>query len=184
MATAVCALREKIGDEAMGGLQAFVDDARREWKNEVLTLTTERFDRRLGEGIGALRLDLAKAATLRAETAKDFAALRGEMAETRFSMLKWAFVFWIGQFAAVSAMMALLLRTTADGPATSFGQRPQRTRRYAAVHEQRLPGDVLAGIGREKHDRAFEILGLPGRPSGMRSTRYATHSASSYITLF
>ena len=40
MATAVRALREKIGDEAMGGLQAFVDDARREWKNEVLTLAT------------------------------------------------------------------------------------------------------------------------------------------------
>jgi hypothetical protein len=112
MATAVRALREKLGDEAMGGLLTFVDDARREWENEVLTLATERFDRRLGEDIGTLRLDIAKEhATLRVETAKEFATLRAEMAETRFSMLKWAFVFWIGQFAAVSAMMALLLRT-------------------------------------------------------------------------
>jgi hypothetical protein len=167
MATAVRALREKLGDEAMGGLQTFVDAARREWKDEVLTRASERFDRRLGEEMGALRLDMAKEfATVRAETAREFAAvrvemaamrtelraemagmgaglrteiagmgaalrtemagmgaglrtemagmgagLRTEMAATHFSMLKWAFIFWIGQFAAVSAMMALLLRT-------------------------------------------------------------------------
>jgi hypothetical protein len=112
MATAVRVLREKLGDEAMGGLHTFVEDARREWKHEVLTLATERFDRRLGEDIGALRLDMAKEfAAVRMEMASMKTDLRTEMAETRFSMLKWAFVFWIGQFAAVSAMMALLLRT-------------------------------------------------------------------------
>jgi hypothetical protein len=36
--------------------------------------------------------------------AKDFAA-------TRADLLKWSVVFWIGQFAAMSGMMALLLRT-------------------------------------------------------------------------
>ena len=50
-------------------------------------------------------------AALRMEMASMKTELRTEMAETRFSMLTWAFVFWIGQFAAVSAMMALLLRT-------------------------------------------------------------------------
>ncbi len=111
MATAVRALREKLGDEAMGGLQTFVDHARREWKDEMLTLAAERFDRRVGEEIGALRLDMAKEfAAGRMEMASMKTELRTEMAETRFSMLKWAFVFWIGQFAAVSAMMALLLR--------------------------------------------------------------------------
>jgi hypothetical protein len=122
MAAVVRALREKLGDEAMGGLQTFVEDAGHKWKDEVLTLATERFNRRLGEEIGALRLDMAKEfATVRVETAKESATvrmemaamgagLRTEMAATHFSMLKWAFLFWIGQFAAVSAMMAFLLR--------------------------------------------------------------------------
>ena len=122
MAAVVRALREKLGEEAMGGLQTFVEDAGQKWKDEVLVLAAERFNRRLGEEIGALRLDMAKEfATVRVDTAKDFAAvrvemaamgagLRTEMAATHFSMLKWAFVFWIGQFAAVSAMMAFLLR--------------------------------------------------------------------------
>ena len=169
MAAAVRALREKLGDDAMGGLQTFVDDAGQKWKDEVLALATERFNRHLGEEIGALRLDMTKEfAAARVETAKEFSAvrvemaamrtelrvemaamrtelrvemaamgtelrsemaairselrsemaamgagLRTEMAATHFSMLKWAFVFWIGQLAAMSGIMALLLRTIA-----------------------------------------------------------------------
>jgi hypothetical protein len=133
MAVVVRALREKLGDEAVGGLKTFVDDAGREWKGEVLTLATERFNHRLGAEMGALRLDMAKEfATVRVETAKEFSAvrvemaairtelrtemaamgaeLRTEMAAMRFSMLKWAFLFWIGQVAAMTGIMTLLLR--------------------------------------------------------------------------
>ena len=82
MAVVVRALREKLGDEAMGGLQTFVDDAGRKWKEEMLTIAAERFDHRLGAEMGALRLDMAKEfATVRVETAKEFAAVRGEMAK-------------------------------------------------------------------------------------------------------
>ncbi len=115
MASAVRALKEKVGDEAMGGLQNFVDDAGRRWKDEVLALAGERFDRKLGEELGALRLDMAKEfAAVRVEMAKEFAAVRGEMAETRFTMVKWAFVFWVGQLVAMTGIMTLLLR--AIGP--------------------------------------------------------------------
>jgi hypothetical protein len=144
MAVVVRALREKLGDEAMGGLQTFVDGAGRKWKEEMFTIAAERFDHRLGAEIGALRLDMAKEfATVRVETAREFAAvrnemarefaavrgeaakefaavrtemtalgagLRTEMAETRFHMLKWAFVFWVGQLVAMTGIMALLLR--------------------------------------------------------------------------
>jgi hypothetical protein len=122
MATAVGALREKLGDEAMGGLQTFVDDAGRNWKEEMLTIAAERFNHRLADEIGALRLDMAKEfAAVRVESAKEFAAVRGEMAamgaglrtemaETRFTMLKWAFLFWVGQVAATTGIVAMLLR--------------------------------------------------------------------------
>ena len=87
----------------------------------------ERFERRLAQEVGALRVDFAKEfAAVRTEMAQEFAALRAEMskesadirtemavglAQMHASILKWAFLFWIGQFTAMSAMMALLLRT-------------------------------------------------------------------------
>jgi hypothetical protein len=42
--------------------------------------------------------------------AREFAAVRGEMTETRFTMLKWAFLFWVGQLVAMTGIMTLLLR--------------------------------------------------------------------------
>lgn len=119
MDTSVRALREKLGNDAMVGLQAFVDAAGRQWKDDVLVIAGERFERRLSDQIGAFRVDMAKEfaalrvamANERVETTKEFGAVRVELAATRVSLLKWCFLFWIGQFAAVSAMMAFLLRT-------------------------------------------------------------------------
>jgi hypothetical protein len=39
-----------------------------------------------------------------------FSAIRQEMAEQRTDLLKWAFLFWIGQFFAVSSLIAILVR--------------------------------------------------------------------------
>ena len=52
-------------------------------------LAAARFERRLSEEIGALRVELH--------------ALRSDM-------FKWAFVFWAGQFVAVTGALALMLR--------------------------------------------------------------------------
>jgi hypothetical protein len=45
---------------------------------------------------------------MRIDTGKEFAALRVEMATARVNLLRWSFAFWIGQFAAVTAMMAFM----------------------------------------------------------------------------
>jgi hypothetical protein len=101
MEAAVRTLRAKLGDDAMSGLQTLLDDAGQQWKDDVLAITGERFERRLSQEIGALRVDMAK----------EFASVRVEMATMQANLLKWSFLFWIGQFAAASAMTAFLLRT-------------------------------------------------------------------------
>jgi hypothetical protein len=145
MQAAVRVLREKLGDQAMSALETVVDNAAGRWKDEMLSIAGERFERRLAEQIGAFRTDAAKefaavrtemasefaavrtemasefaavrtemasqSASIRLEMGREFGALRIELATTRTDLLKWAFLFWIGQFAAVSGMMALLLRT-------------------------------------------------------------------------
>ena len=114
--SAVRALRDKLGEDAMAGLHAVVGDAGRQWKDDVLTIAGERFEKRLTQEIGTLRVDMARGfAAVRADMAKELAAVRTELnvglAESRASIVKWSFLFWVGQFAAVSAMMAFLLRT-------------------------------------------------------------------------
>ncbi len=110
--SAVRALREKLGDDGMAELQMVVNNAGRQWKDDVLAIAGERFERRLAEEIGALRIDVAKEfAALRVEMAKEFAAVRREMAQSHAHLLKWSFLFWVGQVAAMGAMMAFLLNS-------------------------------------------------------------------------
>jgi len=70
-------------------LTELLDIEQQTWSERMLTAATERFERRLID-----------------ETAK----LRVELARDRFEVLKWMFVFWIGQLAAMSAIMSFLLR--------------------------------------------------------------------------
>jgi hypothetical protein len=122
MAGVVRELKEKLGDEGMAGLQTFVDDAGREWKDDVLAVVGERFERRLGVEIGFFRVEVAKQlAAFRAEVANEFAASRVDMAkelaavhvelaETRARLIKWSFLFWIGQVAVMVGVMSLLMQ--------------------------------------------------------------------------
>ncbi len=73
------ALRQHVGDDGVAALLA----AQKEWKEEVLTTATDRFEWRLAEECALLR--------------QDFAASRTEM-------LRWSFVFWIGQVASIAAL--------------------------------------------------------------------------------
>jgi hypothetical protein len=60
-----------------------------QWKQEVLQSATERFERRLTDESGTLRVDMARM-------------------ETR--LVRWMFVFWLGQLGANLAVTAFVLR--------------------------------------------------------------------------
>jgi hypothetical protein len=59
--------------------------------------------------MGALRSDL------RQEMGGLRSDLRQEMADQRFEILKWAFLFWVGQFFAVAGLAAVLIRFLRPG---------------------------------------------------------------------
>ena len=74
-------LRRALGNEPSEGLlQMF---------GQYHELATERFERRLGEEMSKLRL---------------------EMAALKFDLLKWSFLFWVGQIAVMTGILSLLLR--------------------------------------------------------------------------
>lgn len=92
-------LRDRLGHEGSLGLLKLLDSIRREWSDAVLSLAIERFERRLAEEISKLRVEFHQ----------DLAGVRQEMAITRVELLKWSFVFWIGQVAAMAGLMAFMV---------------------------------------------------------------------------
>jgi hypothetical protein len=104
-------LRDCLGHEATAGLIALIADARKDWTAEVMGSVGDRFERRLTEETSKLRLEMTQGfAGLRQEMAAGFAAVHQEMADQRFELLKWAFLFWVGQFFAVAGLIAVLVR--------------------------------------------------------------------------
>ena len=69
-------------------------------EQDMLTIVTERFERRLAEEISGLRIEMHSG----------FAAIRKEIAEQRAELLNWSMLFWIGQFAAFTAVLSFMLR--------------------------------------------------------------------------
>ena len=100
----------------------FFNDTRKDWTADVIGAVSDRFERRLVEETSKLRIEMAQGfASVRQEMAEGFASLRQEiaavqstlrqeMADQRFDILKWAFLFWVGQFFAVASLMAVLIR--------------------------------------------------------------------------
>lgn len=108
-------------------------DVQEEWTTEMVERVGDRFERRLTDqstkvrvemvqgfaavrqemttGFAALRQEMATgSAVLRQEMTTGFAAFRQELADTRFELLKWTFVFWVGQLFALAGFVAVLIR--------------------------------------------------------------------------
>jgi hypothetical protein len=93
-------VREKLGDAASDGLLTMLADTYRlatesfeRRLDHAIGLATERFERRLGEEISKLRVEISD-----------------RISDLRFDLLKWSFLFWIGQLAAMTGILSLLLR--------------------------------------------------------------------------
>ena len=87
------ALRANLGDEGTFGLMEVLETERRDWSQQVLSTAADRFERRLAEQLSGLREQITQ-----------------ELVTTRVDMLKWSFVFWIGQVAAMAALLTFMLR--------------------------------------------------------------------------
>ena len=98
------AVRARLGDDGTFGLVELLDVEKKDWSEYVLTTATDRFERRLAQELGLLRQEL------RTSMHDGLGTIRTELASARVEMLRWSFVFWIGQVAAVAALLAFMLR--------------------------------------------------------------------------
>jgi hypothetical protein len=77
-------VRLKVGDAAADGLMDMFADAH--------ALATESFERRLSDELAKTRFEFEK-----------------HLANLRAELLKWCFLFWLGQVATVAGLLSLVL---------------------------------------------------------------------------
>jgi hypothetical protein len=79
--------------------------------SDPVEFVTERFERRLADEAGKLRVEMATGfGQLRADMAQMGGALQSEMIDRNAELFKWGLLFGATQVAALAGIIALLLR--------------------------------------------------------------------------
>ena len=89
-------LREKLGDAGSEGLVMMFAEAHRlgvESSNRTVREAEERFKHHLNEELSKFRVEMIQ-----------------QMSDLRVDVLRWNFLFWIGQLAATIGILSFLLR--------------------------------------------------------------------------
>ena len=109
------ALAKRLGDEGSDGLVALLEASREDWAESVLTAAVDRFEYRLTTEMSTLRFDVARELSgLRQDVIREIAAVRQDftrdLSGVRVELLKWSFLFWVGQVAAMAGLLAFMIR--------------------------------------------------------------------------
>jgi molybdopterin converting factor small subunit len=111
-------LREKLGFDESEDLATAIEDA----KVDMLAASQERFEARLSVVSMEIRAEIARTQAelrqeiangdtgLRIALAEGLSRLRNDMSDWRVDVLRWSFLFWIGQVAATAALLSFILR--------------------------------------------------------------------------
>ena len=81
------ALREKLGDEGSEALVEVLNKQSDENKQSIIDLAEQRFEARL---------------------AKEASLLREDVQKTRSDLIKWMFIFWVGQIGCIVALLKII----------------------------------------------------------------------------
>jgi len=111
-------LRSRLSPEACEDLS----DAFEEVENDMLALSSERFEQRLIAVSAELRAELGRSqselrqeittmdAGLRVALADGLSTIRAEVSDMRVDVVRSSFLFWIGQVLATGTLLAFMLR--------------------------------------------------------------------------
>jgi len=121
-------LLEKLGDDGVDSLVRLINDSRDEQKRDIVEFVGERFERRLSEEIGGLELRLTeKMSNLETRLtekieagdkeladrinnvdkrlSEKFSMLDVKISQSNANMIKWMFIFWVGQVGVILGML-------------------------------------------------------------------------------
>ena len=89
-------LRKVLGDEASKELIDLVTTANKSVKESVLETAADRFEKRLAEFMGDVKGEISE--------------VRAQVSEVKADLIKWMFVFWIGQVAVITGIIIAIIK--------------------------------------------------------------------------
>jgi len=117
-------LRDKLGDDGADALVDLFNQSEQRQKEDVLEFVEEKFERRLSEEVGNLRVEIhenrAAIQEIRAELVDRIEKTRADLIDriekshtdlvdrietSRADTIKWVFVFWVGQIVALTGIL-------------------------------------------------------------------------------
>ena len=112
-------LRTKLGDDGAEALVEFFNEAQaaNSPKEEIIEIVEEKFERRLSEEMGKLRVEMSamnanlqnKMAEIKSELHSEMADMNArfekKIAQSHADLIKWMFIFWVGQ---IGVMIGIL----------------------------------------------------------------------------
>lgn len=100
------ALLERLGNDGYDALEGIMDERQKE------LLTVDRFERRLTEEAAARHQDIGAVRLEIGGVRLEIAGVRQDIGTTRFELLKWMFLFWVGHTVTVAGIVGAMLRFT------------------------------------------------------------------------
>ncbi len=104
-------LREKLGDDGVEALLELINLADEKMKENIIEIQTEKYERRLTEEISKLDKRVTEVeAKLDKRITEEISKLRVEISRTYANIIKWMFIFWVGQIGVITAILFTFLK--------------------------------------------------------------------------
>ena len=104
-------IQEKFGSECTRDLLEMFKELEASTKDRTLEVVEDRFERRLTEEIYSLKVELHKEiADTRQELLKEIVAVRIDSSKNKAEIIKWMFIFYLGQIAVILGVLFTFFR--------------------------------------------------------------------------
>ena len=97
-------LREKLGEDGVDSLIELLNRVSDRTREDVLTFVEEKFERRLSEEMAKINQRITD------EVAKINQRISEEIHRMRADIIKWMFIFWVGQIGVIVGLLFAFLK--------------------------------------------------------------------------
>jgi hypothetical protein len=121
-------LKDKLGDEGVDSLIRLLNQSQQNQKQDLMVYLEEKYEHRLGEEIGSISITIAETekrldnriteeigkvnerlaeeiGKVNERITKEIAGVKTDLANTRADLIKWMFIFWMGQVIALVGIL-------------------------------------------------------------------------------
>ena len=86
----------------MEALIELINEAQKETQNNVIKFVEEKFEKRLSEELAKVKVEIGE---VKSELITRIEEVRAEMKSDKADLIKWMFIFWVGQIGAILGIL-------------------------------------------------------------------------------